>query len=110
MKTPRVTDFDPKETPQLGSPMDDLPAIQPPVANSLAPSPSSSPQLIDNRPIEQPLSTPVRPFVAPPVRTPVRRTLTRYSFEFFQDQIESLRRFSLEEKARGEKGSMSQMV
>ena len=57
--------------------------------------------------IEQPSgSTSVRP----PVRTPVRRTITRYAFEFFQDQIENLRRFSLEEKTRGEKGSMSQMI
>ena len=48
--------------------------------------------------------------VRPSVRTPVRRTITRYAFEFFQDQIENLRRFSLEEKTRGEKGSMSQMI
>ena len=46
----------------------------------------------------------------PSDRTPVRRTITRYAFEFFQDQVESLRRFALEEKRRGEKGSMSQMV
>ena len=44
------------------------------------------------------------------VRTGVRRTITRYAFEFFQDQIESLRKMSLEEKQRGEKGSMSEMV
>ncbi len=43
-------------------------------------------------------------------RTPIRRTITRYAFEFFQDQVESLRRFALDEKRRGEKGSMSQMV
>lgn len=46
----------------------------------------------------------------PSDQTPVRRTITRYAFEFFQDQVESLRRYSLEEKKRGEKGSMSQMV
>ena len=43
-------------------------------------------------------------------RTPVRRVITRYAFEFFQDQIENLRKMSLEEKQRGEKGSMSEMV
>lgn len=48
--------------------------------------------------------------VLPPVRTPVRRTITRYAFEFFQDQIEKLRKISLEEKIRGDKGSMSEMV
>ncbi len=31
MKTPRITDFDPKaETPKLSSPLDTMPAIQPP--------------------------------------------------------------------------------
>ena len=46
----------------------------------------------------------------PSVRPPVRRTITRGAFELYQDQIESLRLFSLDEKARGEKGSMSEMV
>jgi len=41
---------------------------------------------------------------------PVRRQLTRYAFEFFQDQVEELRRISLEDKMQGEKGSMSEMV
>jgi hypothetical protein len=48
-----------------------------------------------------------------PVRPSVRvykRTITRYSFEFYRDQIESLRELSLEEKQRGEAGSMSAMV
>jgi hypothetical protein len=31
-------------------------------------------------------------------------------FEIYQDQHASLKRFSLEEQGRGEKGSMSQMV
>ena len=52
----------------------------------------------------------LRPPGDPYARTPVRRTISRYAFEIFQDQIESLRRFSIEEKVRGEKGSMSQMV
>ena len=50
------------------------------------------------------------PPVRPNERTPVRRAITRYAFEFFQDQIETLRKISLEEKQRGEKGSMSEMV
>ena len=48
-----------------------------------------------------------------PARTPVRRvkrTITRYAFEFYQDQIETLRQLSLNEKLLGEKGSMSEMV
>lgn len=43
-------------------------------------------------------------------RTDGRRTITRYAFEFFQDQIETLKRLSLEQQLRGEKGSMSEMV
>jgi hypothetical protein len=46
----------------------------------------------------------------PHARTISHRSITRYAFEFFQDQIETLRDFSLDEKMRGEKGSMSQMV
>lgn len=53
-------------------------------------------------------------FARSPVRTTVRpngrRILTRYSFEFFQDQTEVLKRWSLEQQLRGEKGSMSEMV
>jgi hypothetical protein len=52
---------------------------------------------------------PVRPY-ARTERVKIRRTITRYAFEFFQDQLETLKRFSLDEQLRGEKGSMSQMV
>src|SRR6266566_3880280 len=44
------------------------------------------------------------------LRPSVRRQLTRYAFEFYQDQVEELRRLSLEEKMQGGKGSMSEMV
>jgi len=50
------------------------------------------------------------PSVRTHARTPVRRQLTRYAFEFYQDQVEELRRLSLEEKMQGGKGSMSEMV
>lgn len=43
-------------------------------------------------------------------RTGERRTITRYSFEFYQDQIATLKKLSLEAQMRGEKGSMSEMV
>lgn len=43
-------------------------------------------------------------------RTGVKRTITRYAFEFYQDQIDTLRGLSLEDKLNGEKGSMSEMV
>ncbi len=48
-----------------------------------------------------------------PVRTSVRpyaRTLTRIPFEIYRDQHAALKKLSLDEQSRGEKGSMSQMV
>ena len=107
MKTPRVHDFDPNaKLPELGSPMDHFPPIQKPAAKPVSsPSPvlpTEQPEK-NNRPDEEP---PARPNV----RTPVRRQLTRYAFEFYQDQVEELRRLSLEEKMQGGKGSMSEMV
>jgi hypothetical protein len=49
-------------------------------------------------------------FDRPYARTINVRHITRYAFEFFQDQISSLKQLSLDEKQNGEKGSMSQMV
>lgn len=56
-------------------------------------------------------SPPVRPIARSYVRTSVRgRVTSRYAFEFFQDQVEELRRLSLQSKAVGDKGIMSEMV
>lgn len=64
--------------------------------------------------INAPSNPTVSTNVSTPARTTVRpngrRILTRYAFEFFQDQIETFKRWSLEQQFRGEKGSMSQMV
>jgi len=46
----------------------------------------------------------------PSVRTPVRRSLRRHPFEFYQDQIDTLKRLSLEDQLAGGQGSMSAMV
>src|SRR5437879_8493429 len=62
------------------------------------------------RAVEPEPSPPPRAEERPYGRTPLRRTLARVPFEIYQDQLETLRRFSLEEKTRGEKGSMSEMV
>ena len=47
-------------------------------------------------------------------RTPVRpngkRIITRNSFEIYEDQMDALRKFSLQEKMEGKLGSMSHMV
>jgi hypothetical protein len=44
------------------------------------------------------------------VRISTKRIKTRYAFEFFQDQLEQLKQFSLDEKLVGEQGNMSAMV
>lgn len=62
---------------------------------------------VDSGPRSEP---PARTLERPYVRTGGRRTITRYAFEFFQDQLDQLQQLSLEEKLRGEKGSKSQMV
>ena len=47
MKTPRVQDFDPNaKVPQLGSPMDNLPAIQKPAENHI---PEKKPESLNSR-------------------------------------------------------------
>lgn len=45
-----------------------------------------------------------------PVRSNGKRIITRNSFETYEDQMDSLRKLSLEEKMEGKLGSMSQMV
>lgn len=122
MKKPRVEDFDPNKTHKLASPMDDLPMIQPPEKNLK--TTTNKAEIIEpivkiikkkqteviNPTVKSIEPPPARTPVLPYVRTNVKRTITRYAFEFFQDQIETLRKFSLDEKIRGEKGSMSEMV
>lgn len=96
MKAPRVTDFDPNAKPiELGSPMDNFPTLQrsnhqeQPQAKTLQPE----------RPNERTLQRPNG-----------KRIITRNSFEIYEDQMDSLRRLSFEEKMQGKIGSMSAMV
>ena len=115
MKTPRVQDFDPNaKVPTLASPLDNLPAIKPPVKKQGIPSVQQelekdiySPELQAREKTKPEYErTPARTYA----RTPVRRQLTRYAFEFYQDQVEDLRHIALEEKLKGGKGNMSEMV
>jgi hypothetical protein len=107
MKTPRVTDFDPDaKVPTLKSPLEGMPAIGKPT-----PKPKEIPAQETQRPATQ--STPAIPERAN-ARTPVRpsgkRIITRNSFEIYEDQMESLRKLSFQEKMEGKLGSMSHMV
>ena len=112
MKTPRVQDFDPNaKVPELGSPMDNLPAIQ---------KPHSQAQLMT---INVKRSTPVRdvPPVLPVRPVPLERDVRpvpfkkrimkqRHPFDIYHDQYETLRQFADEERRQGGVGSMSAMV
>jgi hypothetical protein len=109
MKTPRVHDFDPDaKVPELVSPLDHMPAIQKPTEKPLVSQTISKDIHVEHT--EPYARTYVRPYERSDGRTNVRRVLTRYAFEFYQDQVEQLRRISLEGKMQGEKLSMSEMV
>ncbi len=90
--------------------MDDLPTIGRPNAPAPAISSHASDAAAMAGSLEGQAQVANRsPWKAPPVH-PYARTLTRVPFELYQDQLDTLRRFSLDEKAHGEKGSMSQMA
>src|SRR5437870_3125416 len=100
MKTPRVHDFDPNaKVPELTSPLDGMPAIQKP--NIATPPPQS----------ERPNARTGQDLIAPTNERPNdRRVIKRASYELYADQIEAVRRLSLEDKLQGEKGNQSEMV
>ena len=128
------------KAPELASPLEDMPAIEQPREMPLEPREVSAVQAVPAAPgtslfveedhVDMPTPSPAPPInqspdafqsarteERPPVLSSVRpsvrvgkRTITRYSFEFYQDQIDSLRAFSLAEKRLGEQGSMSAMV
>jgi hypothetical protein len=107
MKTPRVTDFDPDaKIPTLKSPLEGMPAIGKP-----PPKPREIPAQAAQRPGTQPSpAIPERANARTPVRPSGKRIITRNSFEIYEDQMESLRKLSFQEKMEGKLGSMSQMV
>jgi hypothetical protein len=108
MKTPRVTDFDPDaNVPALKSPLEGMPAIGKP----LRPTPQDSPAPAVERPVNEPSQAiPERVNARTPVRPIGKRIITRNSFEIYEDQMDALRKLSLQEKMEGKVGSMSQMV
>ena len=102
MKTPRVQDFDPNAKPlELGSPMDNFPTIQ-----------KSKPSTIAVPPVPVvPLVRPVRDVPPVPLVPPKKRVIKqRQPFDIYQDQYESLKQFSVEDRMQGGVGSMSAMV
>jgi hypothetical protein len=103
-----VTDFDPDaKVPALKSPLEGMPAIGKPPR----PRPQDSPRQEVERPSTQPSQAiPERVNARTPVRPNGKRIITRNSFEIYEDQMDALRKLSLEEKMEGKPGSMSHMV
>jgi hypothetical protein len=96
MKTPRVKDFDPnsKEVPVLKSSLDNMPAIQKP-----------------KPPVAEAKNIPVPPVRVVPPFLPKKRVMKqRHPFNIYQDQYDSLKELSVEDRKQGGIGSMSAMV
>jgi hypothetical protein len=108
MKTPRVADFDPDaKAPVLKSPLEGMPIIGKPPQKIMQDSPPQTIESPNNQPLER---IPERVNARTPVRPHGKRIITRNSFEIYEDQMESLRKRSFQEKMEGKLGSMSQMV
>jgi hypothetical protein len=108
MKTPRVKDFDPNaNVPALKSPLEGMPTIDKPTRPMPQESPVQESEQSDNRSSQ---AIPERVNARTPERPFGKRIITRNSFEIFEDQMESLRKLSFQEKMEGKLGSMSQMM
>jgi hypothetical protein len=108
MKTPRVTDFDPDaKVPALKSPLEGMPAIGKPPRPVSQDTPPSAAKVPEGQPAQ---SISERANARTPVRPSGKRIITRNSFEIYEDQMESLRKLSFQEKMEGKLGSMSHMV
>ena len=108
MKTPRVKDFDPNaNVPALKSPLEGMPTIGKPPQPIPQESPVQEAEQSDNQSSQ---AIPERANARTPVRPSGKRIITRNSFEIYEDQMESLRKLSFQEKMEGKLGSMSQMM
>jgi hypothetical protein len=111
MRRPRIEDYDPNaKLPELASPIDGMPVIGKPPQKIKEASPTS---LQEKPAIQEEQANQARPERAN-ARTPVRpngkRIITRNAFEIYEDQMDTLRKVSREEKMNGKLGSMSAMV
>ncbi len=111
MRRPRIEDYDPNaKLPELASPIDGMPVIGKPPQKSNGVSPTNLPEkpVIQEEQANQ--TTPERANARTPVRPNGKRIITRNAFEIYEDQMDRLRKISLEEKMNGKLGSMSAMV
>ncbi len=103
MKQPRTSDFDPNaKSRDLKSPMADFPVIEKPAQTT----PTGDGSRIAELPVR-----PDRPGrELRPAITGKRKIKSRHAFDIYEDQVETLQQLSLEDRMRGEVGSMSAMV
>ena len=105
MKTPRLNDFDPKAQPpkELKSSMDDFPAIEKPKAADLKEviTPSTT---VPKVPVVRGVPVVLH------VDSGKRKIKKRHPFDIYEDQIEELKKLSLEDRMQGGFGSQSAMV
>ena len=95
MKTPRVDAFvaNKKQVPELKSSLDHMPEIEKPKPAITPPTPGRPPQSVKAG-----------------SETPRRKIKTRHPFDIYEDQLEELRKLSMEDRMQGGMGSMSAMV
>ena len=99
MKTPRVTDFDPNaKVPQLKSSLESMPIIG-------KPKPINQPPLSSHAKRSKP---PKPPRLA--ITQSAKRAFIRRTFDFYEDQIEYLKRESLQKKLAGKEAGMNSMI
>jgi hypothetical protein len=111
MKVPRIEDFDQNaKTRELGSPLDDMPAIgrpRPAVAEPKVPATDTQPTRTSTTVVPP---YPV-PYGVPRTPVPPRRVMKqRQPFDVYEDQYQTLKQIADEERAQGLPGSMSRMV
>ena len=101
MKQPRTSDFDPNaKERELKSSMEDFPAIVKPPLPATNQSSTIVPPVLPVRPVRDVL----------PATAGKRKIKSRHPFDIYEDQVEELKKLSLEDRMRGGAGSMSAMV
>jgi hypothetical protein len=111
MRRPRIEDYDPNaKLPELASSIEGMPVIGKPPQKSKDATPPPLPEKIVIQEEQAKQVKPERANARTPVRPNGKRIITRNAFEIYEDQMNSLRKLSLEEKMNGKLGSMSAMV
>jgi hypothetical protein len=111
MRRPRIEDYDPNaKLPELASSLDGMPVIGKPPQKIKDASPTSLPEKLVIQEEQAKQAKPERANARTPVRPNGKRIITRNAFEIYEDQMDTLRKLSLEEKMNGKLGSMSAMV